>query len=132
MHKKVKGSIAELRVASHLVANGWRVLFPYGENNRYDLVAEKSGVFIRIQVKYVTPKNGGLDINCSSSNNWSVLPYSSTEIDYLAVFNSSDDEIYFIHVNQITKYKFRLKLSKAKNNQVLGIHFAENYKSIST
>ncbi len=131
MHKKVKGSIAELQVASYLTSNGWRVLFPYGENNRYDLVGEKDGLFVRFQVKYVTPKNGGLDINCSSSNNWSVLPYNSTEIDYLAVFNPIDKEVYFIHINKITKYKFKLRLSKAKNNQVEGVHLAEDYKSIS-
>ena len=73
MHKKTKGSIAELAVAAELVKEGWHILVPYGENTRYDLVAEKDGRFVRIQVKYVTPKDGKLYVNCCSSNNWSVL-----------------------------------------------------------
>ncbi len=87
MHKKTKGSIAELAVAAHLMSDGWRVLLPYGENTRYDLVAEKDGKFMRVQVKYVTPKNGKLYVNCRSSNNWSVLPYTAQEIDLIAVYN---------------------------------------------
>ena len=49
MHKKAKGSIAELQVSIDLMKRGWDVLIPYGENCRYDLVAEKEGKFIRIK-----------------------------------------------------------------------------------
>jgi len=48
MHKKTKGEIAELAVAARLLEEGYKVLFPVGENSRYDLVAEKEGKFIRI------------------------------------------------------------------------------------
>ncbi|MBI4253344.1 hypothetical protein HY623_04195 [Candidatus Uhrbacteria bacterium] len=130
MHKKTKGTLAELKVASHLIADGWRVLFPLGENNRYDLVAEKDGCFVRIQVKYVTPKNNGLDINCSSSNNWSILQYKPEEIDYLAIHDPVNDSIYFIPVAEINKYKFKLRLAKSKNKQERGIHYAEHYTSL--
>ena len=64
MHKKTKGSVAELFVAARLMNEGWRVLVPYGENTRYDLVGERDGKFVRIQVKYVHPKRGALYVNC--------------------------------------------------------------------
>jgi hypothetical protein len=48
MHIKTKGYIAEMYVAVRLIEDGWRVLNPIGENNRYDLVAERGGKFIRI------------------------------------------------------------------------------------
>jgi len=55
---------------------GYKVLLPYGENSRYDMVAEKDNKFLRIQVKYTTPKNGVLEVNCRSSNNglFSIMP----------------------------------------------------------
>lgn len=130
MHTKTKGTIAELKIASRLLEDGWKVLFPLGENNRYDLVVEKGGKFVRIQVKYVTQKKGSLDVNCSSSNNWSVLPYNSNEIDYIAVFNASNEEMYFLPISLMTKYKFKLRIDKTKNNQNKGIHYATDFKSL--
>jgi len=52
---KQKGDIAEAYVIYALRQKGFNVLVPWGEDNRYDLVSEKNGVFKRIQVKYATP-----------------------------------------------------------------------------
>lgn len=131
MDKKQKGTLAELRVAACLLANGWNVLIPYGENNRYDLVAERSGKFIRIQVKYVSPSNNGLNINCASSNNWSIKTYQPEEIDYMAVYDSNSEKVYYIPVSAINKYKFKLRLNGSKNNQEKGVHFAEHFTSLT-
>ncbi|MDP4000704.1 MAG: group I intron-associated PD-(D/E)XK endonuclease [bacterium] len=95
MHKKTKGNIAEMAVAGHLIEHGWHILLPLGENHRYDLVAEKAGKFVRIQVKYVTPKHRALDVNCRSSNNWSVLHYTAKEIEAIAVYDSKKQKYLF-------------------------------------
>lgn len=130
MHKKTKGDIAELAVASRLMDKGWKVLFPYGENSRYDLVIEQKGKFLRVQVKYVTPKKGVLDVNCRSSNNWSVLHYTPEEIDIIAVYNSFDASIYFIPVHKINRSSFKLRLEHSKNNQKLHVHLAKDFVNI--
>lgn len=127
LSKKTKGDIAELGVAKKLIKNGCRVLFPYGENHRYDLVAEKDGKFIRIQVKYTTPKKGVLEINCRSSNNWSVLHYNKDEIDLIAAYNPKDEKIYFIPVSKINYSLIKLRIEPSKNNQKSKIHFAEDF-----
>ena len=44
-----------MAVAAHLLEKGWRALFPVGENNRYDLVAEKL-VNLSVFRLHVTPK----------------------------------------------------------------------------
>ena len=130
LQKKTKGDIAELAVAKKLIEKGWRVLFPYGENHRYDLVIEKDNKFIKIQVKYTTPKNGVLEINCRSSNNWSVLHYSPEEIDIIAAYNPHDGEIYFIPVSEINRSVFKLRIAPTKNNQKLKIHFAKDFSEL--
>ena len=130
LSKKKKGDIAELAVAAHCLKNGYQVLFPYGEDTRYDFVLEREGLFKRVQVKYVTPKGGALEVSCRSSNNWSVRAYTTDEIDILAVYDSSSESVYFIDVKIIGKRSIKLRLSASKNNQTKGVHLAEDYLGI--
>ena len=127
MHKKTKGYIAEMAVASRFLRMGWRVLFPFGENNRYDLVAEKDGEFVRIQVKYVTPRNGALDINCRSSNNWSVDKYTTKQIDTIAVYDSKNCNIYFVPSARLNSSRIKLRIKAAKNKQRSKINKADDF-----
>jgi hypothetical protein len=130
MHIKTKGYVAELYVTARLIEDGWRVLNPVGENNRYDLVAEKKGRFIRIQVKYVTPKDGTLSVNCRSSNNWSVLHYSPEEIDVIAAFDAKDKSIYYIPVSEINHSLFKLRINPTRNKQKAKVHLAKDFVSL--
>jgi hypothetical protein len=75
MHTKTKGELTEFAVASWRVENRCCVLFPFGENSRYDSAAERAGRFIWIQVKCATPKNGALPVKCASANNWNTKRY---------------------------------------------------------
>jgi hypothetical protein len=127
MHKKTKGSIAEMEVASLLMKKGWNVLFPFGENNRYDLVAEKGGKFNRVQVKYVTPKNGALNVGCKSSNNWTVDKYTAGQIDFIAVYNPISRDVFFVPASQFNSSAIKLRFEKTRNNQRIGIKRAEDY-----
>lgn len=110
-----------------MIEMGWRVLLPYGENARYDLVGEKDGKFIRIQVKYVTPKDGVMDANCRSSNNWSIIYYSAKDLDFIAAYNPKDREVYFIPASKINRSTFKLRLGRTKNNQKLRINMAKDF-----
>ena len=127
MHKKRKGSIAELAVATRLMREGWNVLVPYGENTRYDLVAERNGRFVRIQVKYSTPKDGKLYVSCRSSNNWSVLPYTAKEIDAIAVYDGLSQAVYFVPVSRMRKSAMVLRLDPTKNSQKVRVRFAKEF-----
>lgn len=54
MNKTQSGAIGELIVAKELVANGYRIHFPYQGNNKEDdltVVNEKTGNVRRVQVK---------------------------------------------------------------------------------
>ena len=103
------------------------MLIPYGENNRYDLVVEKKGKFIRIQAKYVTPKDGKLYVNCRSSNNWSVLHYTPNQIDVIAVFNPKQGRVYYVPVGKIRKSAMILRLEPPKNKQKAKIRYAREF-----
>ncbi len=130
MDKKTKGSIAELRVSSDLMEKGWNVLIPFGENNRYDLVVERDGRFVRIQVKYVTPKNGAMEVNCRSSNNWSVRPYTCDEIDFIAAYNPEDQAVYYVPISKIRKKSMKLRLEPSRNGQKLYVRYAKEFAEL--
>ena len=130
MHTKTKGKIAEMMISAKLMGLGWKVLFPLGENSRYDLVAEKGGKFIRIQVKYVTPTKGLLDINCKSSNNWSILRYTPKEIDFIAAYDSVSHKIYFIPVSRLNASSMKLRIKPTKNNQQKRIKYAKDFERL--
>ena len=127
MHKKTKGSVAELAVALRLMKEGWQVLIPYGENTRYDLVVERDGRFLRVQIKYVTPKDGVLRVNCRSSNNWSVFQYTSEDIDVIAAYDAQSEQSYFVPVAQLRKGAIRLRPLPPKNHQTHQVRFAREF-----
>ena len=94
------------------------------------MVAEKGNKFLRVQVKYVTPKNGALEVSCRSSNNWSVIHYSSKDIDVIAVYDSADKQVYFIPAKEINYSSLKLRLKNPKNNQEKYIRYAKNYTKL--
>ncbi|MDP2938240.1 MAG: group I intron-associated PD-(D/E)XK endonuclease [Candidatus Omnitrophota bacterium] len=127
---KQKGDIAEAFVTYLLKQNGFNVLVPWGEDNRYDLVSEKNGVFKRIQVKYVTPKNGTLNVSIRSSNNYNIIHYSLRDIDVIAAYHPRENKVYFIplnHTRNISSCKLRLR--PTKNKQKKFIIMASKYES---
>lgn len=127
---KQKGEIAEAFVTFLLKQEGFNVLIPWGEDLRYDLVAEKRGVFKRIQVKYVTPNNGVLEIPIRSSNNYNIIHYSPKDIDIIAAYSSKNNKAYFIPLKGIkNKRVCKLRLTPTKNKQKKFIVMASKYES---
>lgn len=127
---KQKGDIAEAYVAYLLKQNGFNVLIPWGEDNRYDLVTEKNGVFKRIQVKYATPKDGVVEVRVRSCNNYNVIRYSPRDIDIIATYSSEQNKVYFVPLGEIkNRSVLKLRIKPAKNKQKKFIVMASKYES---
>lgn len=126
---KQKGDTAEAYVAYILKQKGFNVLIPWGEDVRYDLVSEKDGIFKRIQVKYIRPKNGVLEVRFRSCNNHKVLHYSSSDVDIVAVYNGEGKNVYFIPLVDAGRKGYKLRLIPAKNNQKKFVTLSSKYES---
>ncbi len=124
---KQKGDIAEAFITFLLKQKGFNVLIPWGEDVRYDLVAEKNGVFKRIQVKYVTPKNGVLEVAIRSANNYITIHYLPKDVDIIAVYSPQNNKAYFIPLNK-NKKVYKLRLATTKNNQKKKVVMASEYE----
>ena len=110
---------------------GYSVSIPYGENNRYDFIADVEGNLIRVQVKTSSTKDGGksYSFSCRSSrtNGKRTInkKYSKSEIDYFATF--INNRCYLIPVEECSTAKC-LRFDQTQNNQQASINFEENYR----
>ncbi|MEK6760370.1 MAG: group I intron-associated PD-(D/E)XK endonuclease [Nanoarchaeota archaeon] len=128
INKKQIAKEGELRFASEFVRKNWRIFLPYGEDSPVDLLIEKDGNFKRIQVKSTQPINGAIHCRIKSSNNWQVKKYTKKEIDYFAIYDYLNKKGYLIPIEDMEGMtEAIMRLDKAKNNQMKGIRFAENY-----
>ena len=103
------GDITELKCQVFLIEQGWNVLIPIGNHQKYDLVIEKNGKFYKIQVKhamaieevgflvrtkYEVRENGGVRKKT----------YSAEDVDYfMTEFNN---KFYMFPVFGTTETKF--------------------------
>lgn len=71
MNNKDKGNIGESKIIYEFAKRGVQVSIPFGDNARYDLIAEFGGKLNKIQVKYCDQKikNGSILLPCASSRN---------------------------------------------------------------
>lgn len=107
--KKI-GDVSEAKILAALLAKGFVVLTPFGDNQRYDLVIERDGVFQRVQCKTGRIRNGAVitHLTSVSSNGQNVRTYSG-QVEYFAVYCPENDKSYFISSVGINKFvSFRI------------------------
>jgi hypothetical protein len=134
---KTKGDLAELRVAADLLARGYKIAFPYGEDWDYDLVLCRGGALERVQVKY-TRSNGAVVVvraRSQSLTNGRVRQtkrYTAQTIDWLAVWESSLDRCFYVPASELGEgmSMLHLRLTPARNGQVIGTRDARRYEHI--
>jgi hypothetical protein len=88
---------------------GLRVIKPWGDSSRYDFVVELGARFLRVQVKstsihadkhYVCPLNRGRQ-----------KPYTSDDIDFVAVYIVPQDIWYIIPIDVVCGVRSGISLS---------------------
>lgn len=66
MNSKAKGEVSQGQILA-LLRKGENVLTPFGDNQRYDLVVERAGTFVRVQCKTGRLKRGAIAFDTCSS-----------------------------------------------------------------
>lgn len=94
-----KGNIALTKVVADLTEKGYDVLLPMCEQLPFDLVVHKQGRFLRLQVKYSSPKKkgGGHTVCNRKYQPWlnSSTVYPLDVFDYYAVYLSDVNKIIY-------------------------------------
>jgi hypothetical protein len=128
---KEKGNLTELQCITSFYELGYQVSIPYGENSRYDFIADVDGILLKIQVKtsHSTDNGASIEFSCrstrvNSKNNIS-RKYTSDEIDYFCTYYNN--QCYLIPVAECSATK-KLRFEAPKNGQKTGVNYAKNYK----
>jgi len=131
MNTKEKGDISVAVVLTELCKVGYTVLIPWGDKDRYDLVAEKNGTFSRIQVKTAWKAKNGIRFNTASvttKNGTRVRQkYNANQVDLFIVYDPDDNSLYCIPISEATSTDCLLRTESAKNGQKKLVKVAADY-----
>lgn len=122
MNSKQKGDIAETRAIYEFTKRNIPISIPFGDNQRYDLVAEFNGRLNKIQVKMCNENHeGGIRCYARSSTNHTTnkrLSDYKGDVDYFVFFNQEYDLIALVPIEVIGDKKvitLRIIPPKSKN-----------------
>lgn len=127
--KKI-GDISEAHVIAAFTKRGYKVLLPFGEDHRYDLVIDDGEKLSRVQVKTGRLRGGVIKYNCSSSHahrGGTNRPYFG-QIEYLAVYCPETERVYVLPEKELTGTNAHLRLSPPLNNMVKTIRWAARFE----
>jgi hypothetical protein len=133
-HPKVVGDKAMLAVMAALYDAGYDLYTPFGENTRVDLIAERGGELLRVQVKSGRLREGTVRFACCSTYGHHPAPalvrrpYHG-EVDAFAVYCRETAVVYLIPIRDVDNTtKAWLRVDPPKNNQHDRVRWAADYE----
>lgn len=133
-----KGALAELAVIHHAASFGVGVLRPLTDGHRYDLAFDlDGGRLFRVQCKSAKHAGEVVVVGCRScrrtGNGFVRRPYTENEVDLLAAYCVELDRCYLLPPALFSgRTAIQLRLSPARNNQSVGINWAESFEFAAT
>ena len=132
-HTKTKGDLGVMAAAYDLTKKGYIVCSPMTEHAPYDLIIERDGVMIRVQVKYRTMTEGYVEV-CFRSI-WAdrhgihTSPINKDDVDVFCIYCPDNERCYYIDPKQF-RTAVRLRIEPSANNQRSRVCFAEDFRDI--
>lgn len=123
MNPSTKGDITEAMVLAGLLRSGKVVLQPFGNSQRYDLVIEENGKFLRVQCKTGRLQNGAVVFNTCSVNVESGKAVTRSyhgQIELFGVYCPELDKIYLVPIEDVPIGKMSLR-----------VEFSRKYKTMN-
>jgi hypothetical protein len=125
------GENSEAQVLARFLRHGEVVLLPFGDNQRYDMVLDRQGVFVRIQVKTGRLRGGAVRFSTASSGSTTDhrtrVGYQGTA-DLFAIYCPELDKVYLVPVAECGGCEHTLRIDPARNGQVRGTRLAADYE----
>ncbi|MDQ3381547.1 MAG: group I intron-associated PD-(D/E)XK endonuclease [Actinomycetota bacterium] len=133
-HPKDIGDCSTLAVMLVLRGNGYVISVPFGENTRYDLIADDGHRLLRVQCKTGRFRHGSVVFRPSSSYAHHASPRVTRQtyggqIDYFGVYCLDSGGVYLVPIDEITTtWMAMLRVDPARNGQRKRIRLAADYQ----
>jgi hypothetical protein len=125
------GDRSEAVVLLALIKAGYNVSIPFGENHRYDLLADDGERILRVQVKTGKLSGDVIRYSCSSSHSHRggvfARPYFG-QVDLIAVHCPQNGKVYILPEKEFVATRAHLRLSEPANNQRRRIRWAREFE----
>lgn len=133
MNTKTKGNIGEAVILAEFTKFGVQCSIPWGDNARYDLIAEFNGKLNKIQIKYcdcITENSSYVCTLVSSTNHTTNkrLHGYENDVDYMAFYIIQLNKCLLMPIDLCKDKKtitFRNEVTK--NNQKKKIHLIDGF-----
>jgi hypothetical protein len=125
------GHRTEAAILADLVRRGYRILVPFGVNQRYDLVLETDEGFLRVQCKTGRLRDGVIQFSAisvqSNTRRTRVRGYAG-EVDLFAVYCPDNRNVYVIPAEEVSGCTMHLRLDPPRNRQRKRVRWACDYE----
>lgn len=116
---------------SELVKRGYRVLVPFGVNQRYDLVLDCDGSFLKAQCKTGRLRDGVIQFSAqsiqSNTRRTRVRGYAG-EVDLFIVYCTENQRVYVIPSEEVPNCGMYLRIDPPRNQQCKRVRWAKDYE----
>ncbi|AGB15097.1 Protein of unknown function (DUF3257) [Halovivax ruber XH-70] len=115
MNTKQVGDITEVRILAQLVAAGYSVSIPYGDNDPYDLLVDTGSSVLKVQCKTGWVEDDVIRFKTASKTtrdgSVTMVDYDDS-IDAFAVYCDGQSEFYWMPVDEAGSKSTYLRLTE--------------------
>jgi hypothetical protein len=125
------GLRTEGAILGALVRRGYLVLVPFGQNQRYDLVLDMDGKFVRVQCKTGRLRNGCVVFSAQSvrsNTRKAVFRHYKDDVELFLVHCPDTGGIYAIPIEEVTRSHGTLRIDPTSNGQEKYVRWARDYE----
>ncbi len=125
------GHRAEAAILAELVKRGYRVLLPFGVNQRYDLVLDCDGRFLRAQCKSGRLREGAIQFRALSTQSNMRRTRSRSyvgEVDLFIVYCPDTQRVYVVPAEEVPNTCMYLRVDPPGNRQGKRVRWAKDYE----
>jgi hypothetical protein len=130
-HPADVGLRTEAIVLAALVRRGYRVLTPFGTNQRYDVAIDVGDRILRAQCKTGRLRRGAVLFQARSIRSNTRRSYwrgYEDDVDLFFVYCPETDRVYAIRIEDVTSSVCALRVAPTANGQAKGIRWAGDYE----
>jgi hypothetical protein len=129
----LSGEVCRTQIIAALALQGKTVLLPLGDFQRYDLVIDEGGRFLRVQCKMAKLTNGAVHFHPCSIDSRSkpgrcVRKGYVGQVDLFGVYCPEVKKCYLVPVEVAPTTGCYLRIEPTKNGQKKGIRWAADYE----
>lgn len=125
------GHRTEAAILAELIKQGYRVLLPFGVNQRYDLVLDCGDRLLKAQCKTGRLRGGAIEFRAvstqSNMNRTRIRGYAG-QVDLFIVHCPETEKTYVIPAEDVPGARMYLRVEPPRNQQAKRVRWAKEYE----